>query len=91
MCVCTELLLQRRCIRLIRETTFQKFGDNTVFTVKIVGAIKTATHRGQKKDLATCTCERNGVNLRQKLDLLKEIFKYNMINSMPFNWNNFRA
>ena len=55
--------LQRRCVRLMRETTMQTFGGSTVFTVKIVGTFKKETRRVQKRVLTTLTCERKRVTL----------------------------
>ena len=60
---CTGLLQLIECIGLMRGTTLQTFGRDTVFTVKIVGAFKTETRRGQKWDLTTLRGESNGMNL----------------------------
>ena len=47
----------------MRETTWQIFYGDTVFTVKIVGVFKTEIHRGWKRDLTTWTCVYSAVNL----------------------------
>ena len=54
---------QRWCVGLMRETTLQTFGGDTVFMMKIVGAFKTETRRGRKWDLTRWARERKGVNL----------------------------
>ena len=46
------------------ETRLQTFGEDAVFTVKIVRAFKMETYRGQKRDLITWTSEHNRVNLK---------------------------
>ena len=47
----------------MREATLQTFGEDTVFTVKIVGVFKRETRRGRESDLTTWTSEDIGVNV----------------------------
>ena len=77
---------QGQYVGLMRETTLQTFGRDTVFRVKIVGAFKTETRRGREWDLTTRTHELD-INIciiswcyNRNAITWQERFTWNMIN-----------